>query len=75
MNLIKTLFIPLQHLFNVAAMPGCAAIDCSNSSAKGFLMKHFPSDPRRKKEWVIHMKRANWKPTKYSCICEASINK
>jgi hypothetical protein len=54
-------------------MPGCAAVDCTNSSAKSFLMKHFPTDPKRKKDWLIHMKRANWNPTKYSCICEVSI--
>ncbi|KAK4874289.1 hypothetical protein RN001_013649 [Aquatica leii] len=51
-------------------MPGCAAINCSNSNAKGFLMKKFPTDPVRRKEWVDRMKRDKWMPTKHSCICE-----
>jgi len=30
-------------------MPGCAAIGCSNSYKKGFLMKNFPKEPARRK--------------------------
>ncbi|XP_044745013.1 THAP domain-containing protein 5-like [Coccinella septempunctata] len=51
-------------------MPGCAVINCKNSAKKGFLMKHFPKDPSRRKQWIINMKRDNWNPTKYSCLCE-----
>ncbi|KAL5246397.1 hypothetical protein ACI65C_013805 [Semiaphis heraclei] len=51
-------------------MPGCAAINCSNSATKGFLMKHFPKDKVRRKLWLIKMKRDNWSPTNYSCLCE-----
>lgn len=50
-------------------MPGCAAIG-TNSSKKGFLMKSFPRDPKRRKEWTIRTKRANWNPTNYSRLCE-----
>ncbi|XP_025409640.1 THAP domain-containing protein 1-like isoform X2 [Sipha flava] len=51
-------------------MPGCAAINCSNSVTKGFLMKHFPKDKVRRKLWLVKMKRDNWSPTNYSCLCE-----
>lgn len=53
-------------------MPGCAAVGCSNSSAKGFLMKHFPKDLAKKEMWLFQMRRNNWIPTKYSCLCEVS---
>lgn len=53
-------------------MPGCAAINCSNSATKGFLMKHFPKDKVRRKLWLIKMKRDDWSPTNYSCLCEVS---
>ncbi|KAL5242065.1 hypothetical protein ACI65C_009475 [Semiaphis heraclei] len=43
-------------------MPGCAAINCSNSATKGFLMKHFPKDKVRRKFWLVKMKRDNWSP-------------
>nr|CAI5855992.1 unnamed protein product [Callosobruchus analis] len=53
-------------------MPGCAAVNCSNSAKKGFIMKRFPRDPVRRKEWLIKMKRGKWIPTDYSCLCEDS---
>lgn len=53
-------------------MPGCAAIDCSNSAKKGFLMKHFPKNEQRRKLWLIKLKRDDWVPTNYSCMCEVS---
>ncbi|KAK5638192.1 hypothetical protein RI129_012487 [Pyrocoelia pectoralis] len=51
-------------------MPGCAAMGCTNSAKKGFLMKKLPKDPLRRKEWLIKMQRGQWKPTDYSCLCE-----
>jgi hypothetical protein len=30
-------------------MPGCAAVGCSNSAKKGFIMKKFPKDAARRK--------------------------
>ncbi|KAF0706301.1 THAP domain-containing protein 1-like isoform X2, partial [Aphis craccivora] len=38
-------------------MPGCAAINCSNSATKGFLMKHFPKDK-------VHFGEAMWEKTR-----------
>lgn len=54
-------------------MPGCAAVNCSNSSEKGFLMKRFPRDPEKRKLWQIKTKRDNWKPTNNSYLCEVSL--
>ncbi|CAI6353805.1 unnamed protein product [Macrosiphum euphorbiae] len=51
-------------------MPGCAAVGCTNSNKKRFLMKHFPIDAARRKMWLEKMKRDNWVPTNYSCLCE-----
>lgn len=54
-------------------MPGCSAVKCSNSSEKNFLMKRFPRDKARRKEWLIKVKRDNWQPTDNSCLCEVSL--
>lgn len=54
-------------------MPSCAAVGCSNSSTKGFLMKRFPRDTARRKAWLIKMKRDKWQPTDFSCLCEVCI--
>lgn len=51
-------------------MPGCAAIGCSNSAAKGFFMKRFPRDPVRRKLWASKMFRDKWQPTDNSVLCE-----
>ncbi|CAG9769575.1 unnamed protein product [Ceutorhynchus assimilis] len=51
-------------------MPGCAAVHCNNSAKKGFLMKRFPRDPERRKQWLVNTKRGNWTPTDYSFLCE-----
>ncbi|KAH1000601.1 hypothetical protein HUJ04_012908 [Dendroctonus ponderosae] len=51
-------------------MAGCSAIGCTNSSEKGFLMRRFPKDLQRRRQWGIKMKRANWVPTDSSKICE-----
>lgn len=59
--------------YTVTNMPSCAAVNCSNSAKKGFLMKAFPRDPLRRKEWMIHLKRDNWQPTDYSRLCEVNI--
>lgn len=55
-------------------MPCCVAIGCSNSDKKGYLMKHFPRDPIRKKLWMAKIKRDKWTPSQHSCICEVSSN-
>ena len=54
-------------------MPACAAVNCTNSAKKGFLMKRFPRDPARRKVWLVRMKRDKWIPTDFSCLCEVSV--
>ncbi|KAJ8918517.1 hypothetical protein NQ315_015224, partial [Exocentrus adspersus] len=51
-------------------MPSCDAVYCTHSLKKGFLMKRFPRDPSRRKEWLIRTKRDNWTPTNNSYLCE-----
>ncbi|KAJ8975316.1 hypothetical protein NQ317_000495, partial [Molorchus minor] len=51
-------------------MTGCVAINCSNSSEKGFLMKRFPRDPDRRRQWTIKTRWDNWTPTNNSYLCE-----
>uniref|UniRef100_A0A1B6D6K8 THAP-type domain-containing protein n=2 Tax=Clastoptera arizonana TaxID=38151 RepID=A0A1B6D6K8_9HEMI len=55
-------------------MVGCCAVGCTNSSYKGFIMKHFPRDPNRRKAWAAKVNRANWTPTNFSCLCEVHFS-
>lgn len=56
-------------------MVGCAAQDCRNSYEKGYLMRKFPSDPQRRKEWARNVARgSNWVPSKYASLCEVKID-
>ncbi|KAJ8912419.1 hypothetical protein NQ315_006085, partial [Exocentrus adspersus] len=59
-----------EEVRSTIVMPGCAAVNCTNSSKKGFLMKTFPRDPVRRKQWLIKTRRDNWIPTNTSCLCE-----
>ena len=54
-------------------MPECAAVGCSNSTKKGFLMKKFLKDAKRRREWALKIKRDGWKPTDFVCLCEVSL--
>ncbi|XP_066151777.1 THAP domain-containing protein 2-like isoform X2 [Euwallacea fornicatus] len=51
-------------------MGGCSALGCRNSSAKGFLMRKFPKDPKRRQQWIANTKRGNWIPSEGACLCE-----
>nr|CAI5856648.1 unnamed protein product [Callosobruchus analis] len=51
-------------------MPGCAAVYCSSPSEKGFLMKHFPRGPDRRKQWQIKTMRDSWTPSGNSYLRE-----
>ncbi|KAJ4425465.1 hypothetical protein ANN_28081 [Periplaneta americana] len=31
--------------------------------------ERFPNDPERKEKWVKALRRENWAPTAYSCVC------
>ena len=47
--------------------------DCTQSSQKGFIMKVFPRDPKRRAEWAANVGRKNWSPTNSSFLCEVSF--
>lgn len=51
-------------------MPGCCVPGCSNSTAKGFSMRSFPTDPKRKALWIANINKSNWEPKTNSRICE-----
>lgn len=51
-------------------MPGCCVPGCSNSTAKGFSMRSFPTDRERKALWITNIGIANWEPKTNSRICE-----
>ncbi|XP_011879478.1 PREDICTED: THAP domain-containing protein 5-like [Vollenhovia emeryi] len=51
-------------------MVGCAAPFCNNSSVKGYTMKIFPRDVKRRAQWAANMNRVNWTPTNNSYLCE-----
>lgn len=54
----------------------CSAYGCSNTSAKanckekGISFHHFPlNDKNRLKQWLVKMKRKNFKPATYDRLC------
>ncbi|KAK5646736.1 hypothetical protein RI129_005200 [Pyrocoelia pectoralis] len=51
-------------------MVGCSAYGCKNRSEQGFLMKVFPRDPERRKQWIAKVRRDDWTPTNKSNLCE-----
>nr|CAD7423989.1 unnamed protein product [Timema monikensis] len=52
-------------------MPGCTALNCTNSSKKGYKVYHFPTDEERCLQWVQNLGRGeSWVPTKHTCVCE-----
>lgn len=53
-------------------MGGCSAVGCRNRREHGYIMKVFPRDPKRRKEWAAKVNRPNWKPTDNSHLCEVS---
>lgn len=55
-------------------MPGCAAPNCSNSGAKGHVMKVFPCNEERRILWARNTGGMNWMPQKHHRLCEVSEN-
>ncbi|XP_031330758.1 THAP domain-containing protein 1-like isoform X4 [Photinus pyralis] len=51
-------------------MVGCSAVGCTNRSEQGYVMKVFPRDPERRKQWVAKVRRKNWTPTNSTFLCE-----
>ena len=52
-------------------MPGCAAVNCQNSTEKGFKLFKYPAktDPVRRQLWIANAKRDKWEPTENSRLC------
>ncbi|CAL1291414.1 unnamed protein product, partial [Larinioides sclopetarius] len=38
-------------------MPGCFALGCINRNEKGYCLKVFPKDPKRRALWAAKVKR------------------
>ncbi|KAG8175595.1 hypothetical protein JTE90_019407 [Oedothorax gibbosus] len=56
-------------------MDGCAAINCSNSSYSKVASKkrrvfRFPSDQKRRQQWIQNCRRDKWIPSKSAVLCE-----
>lgn len=50
----------------------CVAANCNNSNKDHVLLHKFQTDPKRRTEWVIQVKRnrANWTgPSEFSVLC------
>ncbi|XP_072749141.1 uncharacterized protein [Anoplolepis gracilipes] len=56
-------------------MPGCCVPGCSNSTAKGFSMRSFPTDRERRALWIANIGKLNWEPKTNSRICEVHFSK
>ncbi|XP_035488984.1 uncharacterized protein si:ch73-382f3.1 [Scophthalmus maximus] len=52
-----------------AAMGGCSAPNCSNSTNMGKQLFRFPKDPVRNKKWVMNSRR-EFEPTSHSRLCQ-----
>lgn len=53
-------------------MTGCSAVECTNRSEQGFIMKAFPRDPTIRNIWEKKVKRKNWKASDKCYLCEVS---
>lgn len=53
-------------------MVGCSAVGCKNRREQGYIMKVFPRDPIRRKEWAAKVRRKNWTPNNNSYLCEVN---
>ena len=51
----------------------CSAVRCTNRALKtsGISFYRFPADPERRAKWVAAVRREDWQPSKYTCICSA----
>ena len=48
----------------------CAATNCTNRSKSKVSTFKFPADPKIREEWLKHLKRESFQPTKHSRLCE-----
>ncbi|CAL1293854.1 unnamed protein product [Larinioides sclopetarius] len=55
-------------------MPGSSAFGYTNRTEKGYCLKVFPKDPKRRALWAAKVKRLNWVPTDNSFLCEVHFD-
>jgi hypothetical protein len=53
-------------------MPSCCVPTCKNSSAKGYLLKCFPKNDKRRTQWIKNINRSNWSPNHSHRVCEVN---
>ncbi|EFN60478.1 hypothetical protein EAG_04905, partial [Camponotus floridanus] len=51
-------------------MSGCSALNCNNSTEKGYVMKVFPRDKERRAKWAANVGQKNWNPINTSFLYE-----
>lgn len=66
-SLVYVLRVAVINLFK---MGGCSAEFCNNSSSKGYIMKVFPRNSKRREIWAKSVSRKDWTPTNNSYLCE-----
>ena len=49
----------------------CAAFGCNNNSSKGARVSFFdfPKDKSLRKQWILKVKRKNWRPSRHARLC------
>lgn len=55
-------------------MPNCCIPGCKNSSHRGYILKCFPKDEKRRAEWIKKINKPNWKPNNTHRVCEVYDN-
>lgn len=54
---------------------GCTAINCYNSSSKGYTMSRYPKDPQLREKWLQALGRPQWTPYKEARVCDVHFSK
>lgn len=56
-------------------MAGCCIPGCANTNKKGYSMRRFPTNLRRKIKWIKNINEMwpNWKPPDCGLICHVNI--
>lgn len=55
-------------------MAGCCIPGCANTNKKGYSMRRFPTNLKRKIKWIknINQMWPNWQPPHYGLICHVN---
>ncbi|CAN8017409.1 unnamed protein product [Ixodes persulcatus] len=52
-------------------MPGCCVPQCSNHSRNGWKVYGVPTNAKRRRLWLVQIKRDDWEPSRSSSVCSA----